>query len=198
MVRKKIKTDKNGDTILTITFYDIQIVLVHQLIICFRKINNKNKKIKKMRRNFFTIFRDFENLMSDELFGDFNATLKDDLNKTIHKYTSNRPLSNVYEDEWSYRYEIFTPGFLKENINVEVKGGEFEVTGTLNNDNDKEKNNCIIKEFNLTKFYRNFVLPENVLLDEIHAKVENGITTIFIPKEKPTKIKDYSRKIEIE
>ena len=48
------------------------------------------------------------------------------------------------------------------------------------------------------KFYRNFVLPENVLLEEIHAKVENGITTIFVPKEKPTKTKDYSRTIKVE
>ena len=151
-----------------------------------------------MRRNFLTIFRDFKNLMSDDFFSDLNFTLKNDFDKNLKKYTSNKPLTNVYEDEWSFKYEIFTPGFLKENVNVEVKGEYIEVTGTLNNEDNSENGNCIIKEFNLSKFFRSFVLPENVLLDEIHAKVENGITTIFIPKEKPTKTKDYSRKIKID
>jgi HSP20 family protein len=151
-----------------------------------------------MRRNFFTIFKDLENLMNDDFLTDFNVTLKNDLDKNIKRYTSNRPLTNVYEDEWSFRYEIFTPGFLKKEISIEVKDGSIEVTGVLDKEDKGKSGDCIIKEFNLNKFYRNFVLPENVLLEEIHAKVENGITTIFVPKEKPTKTKDYSRKIKVE
>ena len=84
-----------------------------------------------MRRNFFTIFKDLENLMNDDFLTDFNVTLKNDLDKNIKRYTSNRPLTNVYEDEWSFRYEIFTPGFLTKEISIEVKDGSIEVTGVF-------------------------------------------------------------------
>ena len=151
-----------------------------------------------MRRNFLTVFKDLENFLNDDFLNDFNITLRNDLDKNIKKYTSNLPLTNIYEDKWFFKYEIFTPGFLKKDINIEVKDGSIEVTGVLNKEDKDKKGECISKEFNLNKFYRNFGLPENVLLDEIYAKFENGITTIFIPKEKPTKTKGYSRKIKVD
>ena len=59
------------------------------------------------------------------------------------------------------------------------------------------KSECVSKEYHSTKFYRAFNLPENVVADEIHAKVENGITNIFLPKVTPTKNKKVNRKIDI-
>ena len=61
----------------------------------------------------------------------------------------------------------------------------------------KDKGEYISKEYHSTKFYRSFALPENVVADEIHAKVENGIVILFLPKVTPTKGKNLSKTIEI-
>ena len=131
-----------------------------------------------MRRNFFTIFKDLENLMNDDFLTDFNVTLKNDLDKNIKRYTSNRPLTNVYEDEWSFRYEIFTPGFLKKEISIEVKDGSIEVTGVLDKEDKGKSGDCIIKEFNLNPGEIKKIKPIQIidLLDcEINA-LSNLIT----------------------
>ena len=61
----------------------------------------------------------------------------------------------------------------------------------------KDKGEYISKEYHATKFFRTFNLPENVVLDEVHAKVENGITILFLPKVTPTKKKSGSRTVDI-
>ena len=71
-----------------------------------------------MRRNFLTVFKDLENFLNDDFLNDFNITLRNDLDKNIKKYTSNLPLTNIYEDKWFFKYEISTPGFLKKDINI--------------------------------------------------------------------------------
>lgn len=112
-------------------------------------------------------------------------------------YRSNIPATNIYEDEWSYRYELTTPGFTKKELNIELENNTITISGERKDTNKKDSGDYISKEYHSTKFYRSFNLPENVVGDEVHAKVENGITTLFLPKEKPTKNKKLTKKIEI-
>ena len=134
-----------------------------------------------------------------------NSTITPFLNKVTENnplrkdrdYAQNLPPTNIYEDEWSYRYELSTPGFIKNNLSVELDNNVLTIRGERKNTNKKETGEYIAKEYHSNKFYRSFNLPENVVGDEIHAKVDNGITTLFIPKEKPTKTKNLTKTIEI-
>jgi HSP20 family protein len=93
---------------------------------------------------------------------------------------------------------LATPGFTKNDLKIELENNMVTVYGEKKLTNKKEKGEYISKEYHSTKFYRSFTLPENVVVDEIHAKVENGITTLFLPKVTPTKSKNLSKTIEIE
>lgn len=42
------------------------------------------------------------------------------------------------------------------------------------------------REFSYSSFYRSFVLPENLILDKIDAKYENGILKLMLPKKEVT------------
>lgn len=150
-------------------------------------------------RNLNNFFREFIN---DDLFSksftEFRLPKIEFDNSYNTDYSDNTPSTNVYEDQWSYRYELSTPGFSKKELTVKIEKNILEVRGERKSENKKDKGEYITKEYHATKFFRSFNLPENVVLDEIHAKVENGITTLFLPKEKPTKNKSISRNVEIE
>jgi len=140
--------------------------------------------------------------MNDDFFGGFNSRIslpkRNNNGLTKREYSENTPSTNVYEDEWSYRYELSTPGFTKKDLTITLENSLLEVKGERTVENKKDKGEYVSKEYHSSKFFRSFNLPENVVLDEVHAKVENCITILYLPKVAPTKNKKVSRSIEIE
>ena len=157
-----------------------------------------------MKSNFNNLLKEF---LSEDFLPNFHYDPFENLNRKLcgnllptdkREYSQNLPATNVYEDEWSYRFELATPGFTKNDLKIELENNMVTVYGEKKLANKKEKGDYISKEYHSTKFYRSFTLPENVVSDEIHAKSENGITILFLPKVSPTKSKNLSKTIEIE
>ena len=150
-------------------------------------------------REFNNFLREF---MNDDFFDGINSRIslpkRNNNGLTKREYSENTPSTNVYEDEWSYRYELSTPGFTKKDLTITLENSLLEVKGERTVENKKDKGEYVSKEYHSTKFFRSFNLPENVVLDEVHAKVENGITILYLPKVTPTKSKKVSRNIEID
>ena len=130
----------------------------------------------------------------------FKTTNNNTTTNTKGDTTTNYPLTNIYEDKWVYRYEVLTPGLTKEDINIELNGNLLTVsTETTTTTKDKKTDETRwTKEYHQTKFSRTYKLPKDVVLDEINAKTENGITTIFVPREKTTKTGEYTRTITVD
>jgi len=157
-----------------------------------------------MRNEFTNLIKEI--ISEDPFWNRFNYDPFENLNKRLcsnvlptnrGEYSQNLPATNVFEDEWSYRFELATPGFTKKDLKIELADNMVNVYGEKKLSNKKDKGEYISKEYHSTKFYRSFALPENVVADEIHAKVENGIATLFLPKVTPTKGKNLSKTIEI-
>ena len=149
-----------------------------------------------MSKDFLNLVKEFEGLFDNEFYIPYNLNVKRNNNKVLG-FNSNHPASNIYEDEWVYRYEIITPGITKENLTIDINGDTlvFSAERTFEK---SDKGEYISKEYHYNKFHRTFEIPTNVVSDEIYAKVDNGITTVFLPKEKPSKTKSYKRKVNIE
>ena len=149
-------------------------------------------------KNLNDLIREF---MNEDVFGgsltEFRFPKVNYNNVKRREYSENTPSTNVYEDEWSYRYELSTPGFTKKDLTITLNDSTLEIKGERKLENKKEKGEYISKEYHTTKFFRSFNLPENVVLDEVHAKVENGITILYLPKVTKTKVKKGVRTIEI-
>ena len=96
-----------------------------------------------------------------------------------NKSTSWVPQFEVREIDDSYQIFAELPGMNKKNINIEVIDGNLTISGEKSN-SDKDKKNY--SEISYGKFNRNFNLPEDVLSDEVSAKMKDGILAIYIPK----------------
>ena len=125
----------------------------------------------------------------------YGRTLRNETNNN-RNISENLPSTNIVETKGDYQYELLTPGFDRENIKIELDDNVLTIRGERLIENNIERD-YITKEFYSQKFSRTFTVPEGIVLDEIYAKVENGITTLFLPKEKLGKTEKVNRNIEI-
>jgi HSP20 family protein len=150
-----------------------------------------------MKNNFLGLVREFESLFGSELFTNYNLNGDNSNGGRSLKVTDNFPNVNVFEDEWVIKFDVITPGLSKDDIKIEINGDRLTFTGEKKSVS-VEKGEYVSKEYYYNKFHRSFDIPNNVVSDEISAKVENGITTIFLPKEKPTKTKSHKRVVKVD
>ena len=100
--------------------------------------------------------------------------------------------SDIKELADGYQIEIELPGFAKEEVKAQLKDGYLTITAEHNAENKEENNEegqkkeavkYIRRERYYGKCQRSFFVGKNVTEEDINAKFENGILTMYVPKE---------------
>ena len=106
------------------------------------------------------------------------------------------PPYNIVDNDKEFLIEFSVPGFDKKDFLLEVEENILKVS-KLSSKNNKPENNFFKRQFNYSQFEKNFTIPEEVNIEKINSKYENGILKIFLPKIKEfkqTKIKSIQVK----
>lgn len=108
--------------------------------------------------------------------------------------------TDVKELDTAYEVAMDLPGFKKEDISAELKDGYLTVRAAkgLNKDEKDENGRYIRRERYAGSMSRSFYVGENVKQEEIHAKFEDGILTLSVPKQEETKKIEDNKYIAIE
>lgn len=124
-----------------------------------------------------------------DLFDDFfGFPFYDNSRKTEKKlYSRGKNLMNtdVKEQETGYELEMDLPGFKKEEITAALKDGYLTiraVKGVKEENQEQKKGTYIRRERFYGSCQRSFYVGEDVTEEDIKAKFEQGILTLFIPK----------------
>ena len=128
-----------------------------------------------------------ENLF-DEFFSDpFTAMVPQGRNPLYGKHAKNLMKTDVRETESTYELDIDLPGFKKDEINVELKDGYLTIEAAKGLDKDEpDKNGRYIRQERYAgALSRSFYVGEGFTVDDMHAKFEDGILQISVPKEAP-------------
>ena len=104
------------------------------------------------------------------------------------------PTVNTREGEFAYHVDVDLPGVKKEDIKVNLNKGILTISGERKTKEEIKQEDYYKIETYFGKFSRSFTLPDNVDIENIEAKSDNGVLEIVIPKLKD----DVSKKsIEI-
>ena len=137
-----------------------------------------------------------ENLFNDDWM-DFSFP---DVDKELYgKHAKNMMKTDVKETEKGYEVAVDLPGFKKDEIQLELNDGYLTISAEkgLDKEEKDKKDKYIRRERYAGSMSRTFYVGESVTENDIHAKYENGILTLDVPKEEAKKVPE-KRYISIE
>lgn len=124
-----------------------------------------------------------------------------DIDKVLYgKHAKNMMKTDVREVETGYEVAMDLPGFKKEDVQIELKGGYLTISAAKNLDKEEQdrKGRYIRQERYAGSMSRSFFVGEQVKEEDIHARFEDGILRLSVPKEEPKKQVEEKHYIAIE
>ena len=138
-----------------------------------------------------------ENLFDDFFrFPDFGRDVE---KKLYGKHAAQVMKTDVHEHDDHYEIVIDLPGFKKDEIEVQLDNGYLNISAAkgLDKDESDKKGKYIRKERYAGAMSRSFYVGDHITEDDIHAKFENGILQLDVPK-KEAKAVETKKRISIE
>lgn len=111
----------------------------------------------------------------------FSNTLRDNLDVACQ--------ANIYENENSFVIEMAAPGYVKEDIHIDLEQQTLNITAQTKEHNKIEDEKYLRREFSYRTLNRSFVLPKSVDIENINADYENGILKITLPRKEESVLK---------
>lgn len=125
-----------------------------------------------------------ESLFDDWMEFPFERDFFGTRNPLYGKNAKNIMKTDVRETEGAYELDIDLPGFKKENVSAELKDGYLTINAAKGLDKDeKDKDGKYIRQERYAgSCSRSFYVGEGVKQEDIHARFEDGILKLSIPK----------------
>ena len=129
-------------------------------------------------------------IFNGNLFDDFMDFSFPDIDKELYgKRAQNIMKTDVKELEDRYEVMVDLPGFHKEDIRLELNDGTLTISAVKSLDKeDESKGNYIRRERVVGNMQRSFYVGKALTEEDIHARYENGILTLDIPKKDARKV----------
>src|SRR5947209_15642188 len=92
------------------------------------------------------------------------------------------PAMDLSEDEGEYVVRADLPGITEEDVKIEFQDNVLTISGARKSAHEDRKNGYYRVERASGRFSRSLTLPEGVDPESVHAKFENGVLEVRIPK----------------
>ena len=134
----------------------------------------------------------FDDLMDGFGFPDGNK-------KLYGRHAKNMMKTDIRETDEGYEVIMDLPGFKKDEIEVQLENGYLTVSAAKGLDKDEadKKGKYICRERYAGEMSRSFYVGEDILDTDIHARFENGILKLDVPK-KEAKAVETKKHVAIE
>ena len=121
-------------------------------------------------------------------------------NSWMERTNYTAPAINVIENEKEYELELAAPGLSKEDFKIQLDNEGnlvIHMEKKTENKEEKRKGRFLRREFSYEKFHQSLMLPDDVDIEKIEAKMENGVLNIRLPKIVKVTPEEAHRQIDI-
>ena len=138
-------------------------------------------------------------IFGEDLFNDW-FSFPDFDKKYYGKNTDQVMKTDIKEKDKEYEVDIELPGYKKEDVKAELKDGYLTISAAKNvsTEDKKEDGKYIRKERFSGNVSRSFYVGEDMTQEDIHAKFEDGILKLTVPKKEAKKVEAKRSYITIE
>ena len=140
-------------------------------------------------------------IFGENLWNDWMDLSMPDVDKILYgKRAGSMMKTDIKENDHGYELNVDLPGFKKDDVKVELKDGYLTISAVKGLDKDKkDKQGRYIRQERYTgSMSRSFYIGKDITEEDVHAKFENGILTLDVPKKDPKKQTEEKRYITIE
>ena len=138
----------------------------------------------------------FDDMMSFPRFDDF-----EDIDRKLYGKHADRVMkTDVREHDDSFEVDIDLPGFTKDEIEINLRSGYLTVSAAkgLDKDNKDPQGKLIRQERYAGAMQRSYYVGKELTEEDIKAKFENGVLSLYVPKKEPQKALPETKRIAIE
>ena len=135
-------------------------------------------------------------IFGENLFDDWMDFSFPDIDKKLYgKHAKNVMKTDIKEKDEGYELVVDLPGFLKDEIEVQLENGYLTISAAKGLDKDEtDKNGKYLRQERYAgSMSRSFYVGEGITEEDIHGKFENGILKLDIPKEEVRKVEQKKR-----
>ena len=141
----------------------------------------------------------------DPWFNGFDDREFKNMEKKLYGHRAKNVMrTDVKESDTGYEMEIDLPGFSKDEVTVELNDGYLTISAAKGLDKDEAKSdeeahkgNYIRRERYSGACQRSFYVGDKVTKDDIQAKYDKGVLSVFVPKKEVKKLEN-KQTIEVE
>ena len=119
----------------------------------------------------------------NNLFDDFFSNLP---SQTEWNHSSTAV--NIHESNNGFTVELNASGRNKEDFKISAEKGILTISYEKKEETQNKDYKTLRREFSLQSFKRSFNLDDNINIDGIQAKYENGVLSVFLPKKEEVKV----------
>ena len=133
-------------------------------------------------------------IFGENLFDDWMDFSFPDIDKALYgKHAKNEMKTDVRETEDGYELDIDLPGFKKDEVTAQLDNGYLTIQASkgLDKEQKDKKGKYIRKERYAGSMSRSFYVGDAITEEDVHAKYEDGILKLSVPKKeaKPVETK---------
>ena len=139
-------------------------------------------------------------IFGENLFDDWMDFSFPDIDKALYgKHAKNEMKTDVRETEDGYELDIDLPGFKKDEVTAQLDNGYLTIQASkgLDKEQKDKKGKYIRKERYAGSLSRSFYVGDAITEEDVHAKYEDGILKLSVPK-KEAKAVEQTKHIAIE
>ncbi len=135
-----------------------------------------------------------ENLFDDWMDFPFERDFFGGKNPLYGKHSKHMMKTDVRETDQGYELDIDLPGFKKDEVCVQLENGYLTISTAKGLEKEKKdkKGNYIRRERYSGNLSRSFYVGDQLKQEDIHAKFENGILKLSVPKKESSKVEHHN------